>query len=161
MAPWIRAFDRCGVKAVAVDLPRGRADRAVDTFRDALGEHPGAAIGGHSFGGRVASLLAPQDPVAALVLLSYPLHPPGRLDDLRTAHWPAITCPTIALSGQSDPFANLSLLQDSVRLIPRVELVIYPGVAHRLIPVIDDATRRVTKFLLLEPVGNAASNLSQ
>lgn len=114
--------------------------------------HPGAAIGGHSFGGRVASLLAAQKRVEALVLLSYPLHPPGRENELRTGHWPAINCRTIALSGQSDPFANITLLQDSVCLIPDVKLVTYPGVAHSLIPVIDDVTCRVTEFLGLERI---------
>jgi len=60
----------------------------------------GTAIGGHSFGGRVASLIAAEHEYGALVLLSYPLHPPGGYDrwDERTAHWPRIRCPVLLLS---------------------------------------------------------------
>jgi len=147
MRPWVDALRPYGVAAVAIDLPRGRAERAVERFRQILRAHPGAAIGGHSFGGRVASLLAAEGPVSALVLLSYPLHRPGRQFDLRTDHWPAITCPVIALSGESDPFANAVLLRESIRLIAHVELITYPGVGHGLIPVIGDAARRIAAFL--------------
>jgi predicted alpha/beta-hydrolase family hydrolase len=149
--PWslgLGALARRGVDAIAIDLPRGRAENATGAFRDALGVYPGAAVGGHSFGGRVASLLAAQEPsVEALVLLSYPLHLPDRFESLRNAHWPSINCPVIALSGQSDPFASLALLEESAKLIPSVELVTYPGVGHSLLPVIDDAADRVSEFL--------------
>jgi predicted alpha/beta-hydrolase family hydrolase len=84
---------------------------------------------------------------AALVLLSYPLHRPGHPEDLRTEHWPAITCPILFLSGESDPFARLELLRSSVRRLPRAELVTFPGVGHGLLPVIDTAMDRVAAFV--------------
>lgn len=107
------------------------------------------AIGGHSFGGRVASVLAAEAAPAALVLLSYPLHAPGRPEawDARTAHWPSVRCPVLLLSGESDPFANLPLLQRAVGRLPDARLVTYPGVGHGLGPVLDDALDRVAAFL--------------
>jgi uncharacterized protein len=147
MLPWSRALAERGVEGIPIDLPRGRAERAAAAFRDSLARYPGAAVGGHSFGGRVASLLAATDDVSALVLLSYPLHPPGRPAELRTAHWPVLRCPVIALSGESDPFATLPLLRESILLIRNAELVIYPGLGHSLISVIEDAADRVADFL--------------
>ncbi|AEE47478.1 alpha/beta family hydrolase [Cellulomonas fimi] len=62
-------------------------------------------LGGRSFGGRMSSLVASEGmPLAGLVLLSYPLHPPGRPDDLRVAHLPDVTVPVLAVSGLRDPF---------------------------------------------------------
>src|SRR5438270_4865821 len=109
MRPWVDALARRGVESLALDLPRGRAERAVGVFSAALDAAAGAAIGGHSFGGRVASLLAAERPVAALVLLSYPLHRPSRHDELRTEHWSRIACPVLLLSGERDPFARADL----------------------------------------------------
>lgn len=64
-------------------------------------------LGGRSFGGRMSSLAVAQGlPVAGLVLLSYPLHPPGRPDRLRAEHLPDITVPVLAVSGQRDPFGS-------------------------------------------------------
>ncbi len=67
-------------------------------------------IGGKSMGGRVASMIAadPQSSgdIAGLVCLGYPFHPPGKLDSLRTAHLPAITCPVMIVQGERDPFGN-------------------------------------------------------
>ena len=65
------------------------------------------AIGGRSFGGRMCSMaVAAGQPAAALVLLSYPLHPPGKPDTLRTEHFPDITVPCLFVSGDRDPFAT-------------------------------------------------------
>ena len=149
MRPWVGALKKHGVDGIAIDLPRGRAEDAVDAFAGALRSNPGAAIGGHSFGGRVASLLAASDEaIDGLVLLSYPLHPPGQPEKLRTSHWPSIGCRVIALSGEADKFATLSLLRESVGLLRSVELVTYPGVGHGLNSVIDDAAKRVAVFLM-------------
>ena len=59
-------------------------------------------------------------PYAALVLFSYPLHPPGRPErtEARIAHWPAIRCPVLLLSGESDPFARIELLRAAVPTLP-------------------------------------------
>ncbi|HZT97343.1 MAG TPA: alpha/beta family hydrolase [Chloroflexota bacterium] len=150
MTPWVQALTSHGVQAQGIDLPRGSAEHALSTFRSRLEEHPGAAIGGHSFGGRVASLLAAEQPVAALVLLSYPLHRPGHPEALRVDHWPAINSPVLLLSGESDPFATLDLLTQSVRLLPNARLVSYPGRRHGLLTVVDDAAARIAAFLVAQ-----------
>ena len=107
------------------------------------------AIGGHSFGGRVASLLAADDGYGALVLLSYPLHPPGGAErwDERTAHWPRIDCPVLLLSGDRDPFARIGLLREAVRRLRSAELIVYPGVGHGIGPVFEEALDRVAAFV--------------
>jgi len=65
------------------------------------------AIGGRSFGGRMCSMAAAAGlRVAALVLVSYPLHPPGRPERLRTAHFPDIDVPCLFISGRRDPFGS-------------------------------------------------------
>ncbi|MDQ3689616.1 MAG: dienelactone hydrolase family protein [Chloroflexota bacterium] len=145
-----RGLTARGMEVHLVDLPRGRVERAVPVYRQALegfgGETP--IIGGHSFGGRVASLLAPELPPAALVLLSYPLHAPGRQPSWqeRTSHWPRIACPVLVLSGESDPFADLTLLRQAVQQLPDATLFSYAGVGHGLGPVLDDALDRIADF---------------
>ncbi len=116
LEPQLRGLQARGLDARAVGLPRGLAQRAVGTYRDAVAEPAAAIIGGHSFGGRVASLLAADETVAGLLLLSYPLHRPGHPDqwEERTAHWDRIACPVLLLSGESDPFARLDLLRIAV-----------------------------------------------
>jgi predicted alpha/beta-hydrolase family hydrolase len=147
MRPWVTELALHGVQGVTLDLPKSNNDRAIDVFRRALADQPGAAIGGHSYGGRMASLLAAAEPVTALVLLSYPLHRPGHPDELRIAHWPTITCPVLLLSGDRDPFAKVDLLRREVKSLPNAELVIYPGVGHGLLPVREDAAARIAAFL--------------
>jgi len=149
LAPHAIGLRNRGLEVRLVPLPKGRAERAVPAYRDALqAAGYGAVVGGHSFGGRVASLLAADDPVAALVLLSYPLHAPGRHEgwDERTAHWPLIRCPVLLLSGESDPFARIDLLRIAVDRLPDAELVTYPRLGHGLLPVIDDALDRMAAF---------------
>jgi hypothetical protein len=149
LAPQVAALRRRGIEATAVQLPKGRAERAMPAFLAAASPSAEAAIGGHSFGGRVASLIATEHEYGALVLLSYPLHPPGGAErwDERTAHWPRISCPVLVLSGDRDPFAKVALLRDAVRRLPSAELVVYPGVGHGIGPVFDDAFDRVAAFL--------------
>ncbi len=148
MRPWVDALAPHGVLAVALDLPKSSNERAVDVFRRALSEQPGAAVGGHSYGGRMASLLAADQPVSALVLLSYPLHRPGHPEDLRTAHWQRIGCPVLLLSGDRDPFAKVDLLRREVSALRNAELVIYPGLGHGLLAVREDAAARIAAFLV-------------
>ena len=79
-----------------------------DVFAGSLGVAPDRiALGGRSFGGRMASMAVAQgQPAAALVLLSYPLHPPGRPDRLRVEHLPDVAVPVLAVSGTADPFGT-------------------------------------------------------
>lgn len=64
------------------------------------------AIGGRSLGGRIASLVADECGVGALICFAYPFHPPGRLDKPRTAHLADLRTPTLILQGERDPFGN-------------------------------------------------------
>jgi predicted alpha/beta-hydrolase family hydrolase len=84
------------------------------------------------------------------VLFSYPLHPPGGHDRAaaRSAHLPSIRCPTLFLSGESDPFARIDLLRTAAaREAGPAELVTYPKLGHTLKPVLEDVLDRVARFL--------------
>jgi predicted alpha/beta-hydrolase family hydrolase len=155
MAPYVSGLESRGIEAQAVGLPVGKAEKAVDKYRDQVDDLASAVIGGHSYGGRVASLLAADTPPLGLVLLSYPLHRPGQPEgDSRVPHWPRITCPVLLLSGESDQFARIDLLRHAVRLLPNAELVTYPGVRHGLNDVRTDALDRIAAFVRgLQPAG--------
>ena len=94
-----------------------------------------ALLGGSSYGGRQASLLAASHPglVEGLLLLSYPLHPPGKPTQLRTAHFPQLQTPSLFVSGTKDVFGTIDELGAAIKLIPaRTELVQIDGAAHGL-----------------------------
>jgi predicted alpha/beta-hydrolase family hydrolase len=141
-----------GVDASAIDLPKRKAEDAVAPFRSIVPDGPGIAVGGQSFGGRVASLAAaqPDTQYVALVLFSYPLHAPGNSAAWkeRTSHWPAIRCPVMLLSGEADPFARIDLLRKAIPQLRNAELVTYPRLGHTLKPVLEDALDRTAAFLL-------------
>ena len=160
MAGHVRGLVARGVDARAIDLPLRKAEAALEALRAIVPDGAGApgadgiaiAVGGQSYGGRVASLAAaePDTDYAALVLFSYPLHAPGAPGKAaeRTAHWPAIRCPVLLLSGEADPFARIELLRAAVPLLRDAELVTYPRLGHTLKPVLDDALDRTAAFLL-------------
>jgi predicted alpha/beta-hydrolase family hydrolase len=77
-------------------------------------------LGGHSYGGRQASLLAAEEPelVAGLLLLSYPLHARGRSTDLRTGHLPRLRVPTLFVHGDGDPFGSLDEIERARAVLP-------------------------------------------
>ena len=138
MQPYIRRLRSLGIDAHALRLPRGAAERAMMPLREQVGADLSAAvIGGHSFGGRVASL----------VLLSYPLHRPGHPEELRASHWSRIACPVLVLSGDRDQFARADLLREAVKQLPRAELHFYPGMRHGLAQVADDVANRIGEFV--------------
>jgi predicted alpha/beta-hydrolase family hydrolase len=117
-----------------------------------------AVIGGHSFGGRVASMVAAETQPAGLVLLSYPLHRPGHPEELRIDHWSEIACPTLVLSGDRDQFARVDLLRKAVPRLREAELHIYPGLRHGLVAVADDVAERIAAFVsaLSSPTATAS-----
>ena len=93
-------------------------------------------LGGHSYGGRQASILAAGEPALAdtLLLLSYPLHPPGRADQLRTAHFGDLRAPALFVHGSADPFGSLDELERARGLIPaRTALLPVDGAGHDLL----------------------------
>jgi len=153
MKPHVEALRRQGIDAATVPgagkLPT-RAERAADMFLAAAGDRLGSTVlGGQSYGGRVASLVAASRGCAALLLFSYPLHPPGRPESLRTEHWPAIKCPVLLLSGESDTFARIDVLRREISKLAQAELVTYPNAGHGLKgPHLDDALARAAQFVL-------------
>jgi uncharacterized protein len=150
MAPFVEGLRRRGIEAGAVDLPKRKAEDAVPAWRAAVPDGAATIAGGHSYGGRVASLAAAAGAgYAGLVLFSFPLHPPGQPNrtDPRIAHFPAIDCPALFLSGEADPFARLELLRAAVTRVPRATLVTYPRLGHTLKPVLDDVLERVGSFV--------------
>jgi predicted alpha/beta-hydrolase family hydrolase len=156
MKPYVVGFKRRGIDALAVDLPRGGAEKAVPVFIKASGRGHDVVGGGQSFGGRVASMAAVEADFGGLILFSYPLHRPGFKDQLRTAHWPQIRCPTLFLSGDRDPFADLRLLEQKIKLIPNARLVVFKGQGHGLLKVLDDALDVATEFLKANVTGGSA-----
>lgn len=145
------AFAAAGVCVLRCDLPfrqkrphgppspsTAAADRA--GLKDAVGAMRGIVpgrvfLGGQSYGGRQASMLAAEEPelAAALLLLSYPLHPPGRPEQQRTAHFPALRTPSLIVHGSRDAFASTDELRAAVALIPApVELIEIPEAGHDL-----------------------------
>jgi len=113
--------DREGLRAAVAALTRTGVRRV--------------CLGGHSYGGRQASLLVAEDPtlVPAILLLSYPLHPPGRPAERRVAHFPSLRTPAFFVHGAADPFGTIIELQDALALIPAsTTLHVEPGVGHDL-----------------------------
>lgn len=158
MRPFVEGLRRRGLVADAVDLPKRKAEEAVPAWRVAVPDGPATVVGGHSYGGRVASLATAEGAgYGGLVLFSYPLHPPGRPErtEARIAHWPAIDCPVLLLSGEADPFARIELLRKAVGLLPNHELVTYPKLGHTLRPVLDDVLDRVRAFVEALPPARA------
>jgi uncharacterized protein len=93
-------------------------------------------LGGHSYGGRQASMLAADEPgiASGLLMLSYPLHPPRRPEQLRTAHWPKLSTPMMFVHGSRDPFATLEEMNSAMALLPgRHMLLEIEGAGHELL----------------------------
>lgn len=76
-------------------------------------------LGGHSYGGRQGSMLLSEQPQLAdgLLLLSYPLHPPRKPADLRTAHFPQLQTPALFVHGSRDPFGSHEEMKTALGLI--------------------------------------------
>lgn len=112
--------------------PPPKAERLVDeyvaavaTLRSRLPAGQALLIGGKSMGGRVASLAADKlfddGAIAGLVCLGYPFHPPGKPDNLRTAHLQDLQCPALIVQGERDPFGNRAEVE-GYKLAPAIRL---------------------------------------
>ncbi len=154
------AFAESGIAVLRCDLPfrqlrpqgpppRGSAERDQQGLRAAIEalkrQLPGHRIflGGHSYGGRQASMLAASDPAlaGALLLLSYPLHPPKAPAQLRTAHFPDLRTPALFVSGARDGFATLDELTAALKLIPaHTRLLSIEAAGHELLTPRNRAT---------------------
>ena len=147
MQPYVAGLKKRGLAACAVQLPVSLAEKAVPRYRAQVPDLVSAVIGGQSYGGRVASLLAADEAPRGLVLMCFPLHRPGHPDPTaRVEHFPRIACPVLLLSGEADPFARLDLLRRAVKLLPDARLITYPPLGHSLRSVLDDALDRIAEF---------------
>jgi predicted alpha/beta-hydrolase family hydrolase len=155
-APLLVAVDAAlraaGVEVLRINLPFRDArpagpPRQGDPERDRQGlaaaveraarEYGGRVfLGGHSYGGRQSSMLAAERPELAsgLLLLSYPLHPPRRPDQMRTAHLPNLKTPALFVHGTRDPFGSIEELKAALALAPaRTGLLAVEGAGHELV----------------------------
>jgi len=92
-------------------------------------------LGGHSYGGRQATMLCADEPglVEGLSLFSYPLHPPGRPDQLRTQHLPNVLTPALFVHGTRDAFGTIQEMEVALKLIPaKTKLLPVEGAGHDL-----------------------------
>ena len=95
----------------------------------------GIFLGGHSYGGRQATMLCAAEPqlVSGLLLLSYPLHPPRKPEQLRVQHLPNLRTPSLFVHGTRDPFGSVEEMTKALQLIPaKTELMRVEGAGHDL-----------------------------
>jgi hypothetical protein len=145
------AFCDYGLIVLRCDLPfrqlrsqgppqRGSADLDQQGLRAAVASMKRQSsgrifLGGHSYGGRQASMLAASEPdlVHQLLLLSYPLHPPQKPGDLRTGHFSILKTPAMFVHGTRDGFGSIDEMVAALKLIPaRTELLGITGAGHEL-----------------------------
>jgi predicted alpha/beta-hydrolase family hydrolase len=145
------AFSAAGVAVLRCDLPyrqqrptgppfpgKSATDRAglAAAVRVLSGMVKGDIyLGGHSYGGRQASMLAADNPALAqrLLLLSYPLHPTGKPEQLRTEHFAKLETSSVFVHGTKDSFASIDELELALKLIAApTKLVIIEGAGHDL-----------------------------
>jgi predicted alpha/beta-hydrolase family hydrolase len=125
------AAEARGIDVVRMDFPYRKAGRkapdrlpvlleAVRTETEELAARCRAILlGGRSMGGRVCSLVVAEGvPAAGLLLISYPLHPPGKPDRLRTEHMPELDVPCLFVSGTRDAFGSPAELEAATAAIP-------------------------------------------
>jgi hypothetical protein len=99
----------------------------------ALGDPATLVIGGKSMGGRMASRVADESGVRGLVCLGYPFHPPGKPEQLRTAHLAALRTPALVVQGTRDPFGTPNEVA-GYRLAPSIRVDWIEGGDHSLVP---------------------------
>ena len=118
----------------------GEAERNRAGLKNAVTAITGLAagrifLGGHSYGGRQASMLCAEHPEqsAGLLLLSYPLHPPRKPDQPRTQHFFNLRTPALFVHGTSDPFGTIAEMEKSLKLIPaKTKLLTVDDAGHDL-----------------------------
>lgn len=131
--------DRAGIKnAIAAMKKIWDAPLLADVARtrNSASQQSGRLfLGGHSYGGRQASMLCSEEPdlVGGLLLTSYPLHPPRRPEQQRTQHLTNLRTPALFVSGTRDPFGSIDELAHALKMIPaRTKLVPIAGAGHDL-----------------------------
>jgi len=132
-----RALSAEGIVVERIDLPSSRpGPKVLGAISDAaIALAPAQVVlGGRSFGGRMCSMAVAEGlPAAGLVLISYPLHPPGRPETMRVGHFPLLHVPCLFVSGTRDAFASPVELEAATTAIPGdVTHVWIEGGAHGL-----------------------------
>ena len=143
LAGAVAGLRRRGVEAEAIEVPKGRVERAAQRFLELAG--PEDAVAGQSYGGRAASLAAAEAPYRACVMLSFPLS--GKPEE-RTAHWPRIACPALVLNGERDPLSPIVEIRRLVPLLPNGRLISFPGAGHGLRDSLEAKLDAAAEFLL-------------
>ena len=108
-------------------------------------------LGGHSYGGRQSTMLAADQPgtANALLLLSYPLHPLRKPDELRTAHFGQLTTPSLFIHGARDPFGSIAEMETALESIAgRHTLMPFEKTGHELKPELAPVILRETLAFL-------------
>jgi uncharacterized protein len=108
-------------------------ENAVTVLRELV--HGRIFLGGQSYGGRQATMLCADEPslVDGMVLLSYPLHAPGKPDQLRTQHLPKLEVPALFVQATRDPFGSIEEMKSALKLIPaKTSLLPIDGEGHDL-----------------------------
>lgn len=122
--------------------------RAAEAMRSKAKPRGRVFLGGHSYGGRQSSMLLAEEPQVAdgLLLLSYPLHPPKKPDQARTAHFPKLMRPSFFVHGTRDPFGSAEEMKAALELIPGSHAVLkIDGAGHDLVGKsgADEISRRI------------------
>ena len=127
-----RAPDRAPVLLDAVRTQLDDLCAEVGCGRDGL------VVGGRSMGGRICSMVAAEGPpVAGVVLLSYPLHPPGKPDRLRVDHFADLDVPCLFVAGEKDPFGSPAEIEEHIRRIPGPTTLHWLPGGHEPKPALD------------------------
>jgi predicted alpha/beta-hydrolase family hydrolase len=142
IAPWVAGLRARGFEAEALLPGTGRAEQRTGAFLAVAA--PDAVIGGISFGGRVASLVAAERVVAGLLCISYPLAGEA---DARTRHWPRISCPSLLVNGDQDELTDVAELRNRLPTLRRGRLEVIVGGSHSLTPELDQALDLAATFL--------------
>jgi uncharacterized protein len=165
LARMARAFESAGYLVLRYNLPFRRERPKGPPFpggaeRDRAGIERAAQavrrltrgrlfLGGHSYGGRQSAMVAAAQPeiANALLLLSYPLHPPHQPSNRRTAFFPELRTPALFVHGTSDPFGSLEELRDAMAAIPApTDLLPVEGAAHDLSRAADLAVELIERL---------------
>ena len=142
MAAVAKGMGERGVRVVRFNFPymeekRKMPDRQpvlLDAWRRAIDEHGGGAkvlIGGKSMGGRMASMVADEMGVRGLICFGYPFHPPGKPQQLRTAHLEQLATPSLIIQGTRDTFGTRDEVP-AYPLSPAIEVLWIEGGDHSL-----------------------------
>jgi predicted alpha/beta-hydrolase family hydrolase len=151
LAALAEAFAGHGCVVLRCDLPFRQDRRTGPPFpgnaeRDRAGLRNAVAVlrknvagriflGGQSYGGRQSTMLCAAEPdlVSGLLLLSYPLHPPRKPEQLRIQHLPSLRTPSLFVQGTRDPFGSVEEMTKALQLIPaKTELMKVEGAGHDL-----------------------------